>query len=107
MIRREVPCAPGVYGMVDRQGELIYVGQSKSLRNRLVSYFAGSAPCKAQRIIAHAQRLLWETAPDEFAALLRELELIRRRRPQFNVRGQPNRRRPPYLILGRGSTAPL
>jgi excinuclease ABC subunit C len=88
--------------MVDRQGELIYVGQSKSLRNRLVSYFAGSAPSKAQRIIAHTHRLLWEAAPDEFAALLRELELIRRWRPQFNIRGQPNRRRPSYLILGRG-----
>jgi excinuclease ABC subunit C len=88
--------------MVDRDGELIYVGQSKSLRNRLVSYFAGSAPSKAQRIIAHTHRLVWETAPDELATLLRELELIRRWRPRFNVRGQPNRRRPAYLVLGRG-----
>ena len=71
------PHAPGVYGMVDRDGELIYVGQSKSLRNRLVSYFAGSAPSKARRIIAHTHRLVWETAPDELAALLRQLELIR------------------------------
>jgi len=88
--------------MVDGEGELIYVGQSKSLLNRLVSYFAGSAPSKARRIITNTHRLLWETAPDELAALLRELELIRRWRPRFNVRGQPNRRRPAYLILGRG-----
>jgi excinuclease ABC subunit C len=101
-IRREAPHAPGVYGMVNGEGELIYVGQSKSLRNRLVSYFTGSAQSKAQRIIAHTQRLLWETAPDELAALLRELALIRRWRPRFNVRGQPNRRRPVYLVLGRG-----
>ena len=102
VIRREAPCAPGVYGMVDRDGTLIYVGQSKSLRDRLVSYFAGSAPRKARRIISHTHRLLWVTAPDEFAALLRKLELIRRWRPRFNVRGQPNRRRPAYLILGQG-----
>ncbi len=95
LIRQDATCAPGVYGMVDREGELIYVGQSKSLRNRLVSYFAGSAPSKAQRIIAHTHRLVWETAPDELAALLRELELIRRWRPRFNVRGQPNRVVPP------------
>ena len=81
---------------------MIYVGQSKSLQNRLVSYFAGSAPSKAQRIIAHAYRLIWETAPNELAGLLRELELIRLWRPRFNVRGQPNRRRPAYLVLGRG-----
>ena len=102
LIRQAAPHVPGVYGMVDREGELIYVGQSKSLRNRLVSYFAGSAPSKAQRIIAHTHRLIWETAPDELAALLRELELIRLWRPRFNVRGQPNRRRPAYLVLGRG-----
>lgn len=99
---REAPSAPGVYGMVDSEGELIYIGQSKSLRNRLVSYFVGSAPRKPRRIIAHTRQLLWETAPDQFAALLREMELIRRWRPRFNVRGQPNRRHPAYLVLGRG-----
>jgi excinuclease ABC subunit C len=99
---REAPQAPGVYGMVDSEGELIYTGESKSLRNRLVSYFAGSAPRKARRIIAHTRRLFWESAPDQFAALLRELELIRRWRPRFNVRGQPNRHCPAYLVLGRG-----
>jgi excinuclease ABC subunit C len=88
--------------MVDFAGELIYIGKSKSLRNRLASYFAESAPGKAQSIIALTQRVLWETAPDEFAALLRELELIRRWRPRFNVRGQPNRRRPAYMVLGHG-----
>jgi excinuclease ABC subunit C len=99
---REAPPAPGVYGMVDSEGQLIYIGQSKSLRNRLVSYFAGSTPRKAQRIAAHTRRILWETAPDQFAALLRELDLIRRWRPRFNVRGQPKGRRPAYVVLGRG-----
>jgi len=99
---RDAPPVPGVYGMVDSEGELIYIGQSKSLRSRLVSYFAGSAPRKAQRIIGHTRRLLWETAPDQFAALLRELDLIRRWRPRFNVRGQPKGRRPAYLVLDRG-----
>ncbi len=102
LVRCEVPRAPGVYGMLDTDGELIYIGQSKSLRNRLLSYFTGSPPEKAQRIIAHSRRLVWETAPDEFAALLRELELIRRWRPRFNVRGQPGRRRPVYLVVSRG-----
>lgn len=104
-IRRTAPRAPGVYGMVDDDGNLIYVGKSKSLGNRLLSYFTGAVPNKAQRIIAHTRRLLWEAGPDEFAALLRELELIRRWRPHFNVQGQPHRRRPAYLIVGRGPAA--
>ena len=36
------PRVPGVYGMLDRKGSLIYVGKSKSLRSRLLSYFATS-----------------------------------------------------------------
>ena len=39
--------------------------------------------------------------PDEFGALLRELELIRRWRPRFNVMGQPQRRRLAYVCVGR------
>ena len=34
-VRRYVPRVPGVYGMLDALGRLIYVGKSKSLRNRL------------------------------------------------------------------------
>ncbi len=102
LVRHAAPLAPGVYGMIDVEGELLYIGQSRSLRNRLLSYFATSPPGKAGRIAGCTQRLVWETAPDEFAALLRELELIRRWRPRFNVRGQPGRRRPAYLVVSRG-----
>jgi excinuclease ABC subunit C len=45
--------------------------------------------------------IVWEYTPSEFAALLRELELIRRWRPRFNVQGQPHRRRRTYVCLGR------
>jgi excinuclease ABC subunit C len=45
--------------------------------------------------------MVWEQAPDEFAALHRELELIRRWRPRLNVQGQPNGRRFTFVCLGR------
>jgi excinuclease ABC subunit C len=106
LIRQRVAPAPGVYGMISAEGELIYVGKSRRLRDRLVSYFSGgSPPSKAQRIIRHTQRLVFEKAPGELAALLRELELIRRWRPRYNVRGQPRRMRKAYLCLGRGPAA--
>lgn len=96
------PPVPGVYGMFDRTGELIYVGKSGSLRNRLLSYFGQSAAGeKAGRIIENARAIQWETQPSDFAAQLRELELIRRFIPRFNVQGVPQRQRPVYLCLGR------
>ncbi|TWU03356.1 GIY-YIG nuclease family protein [Neorhodopirellula pilleata] len=96
------PPVPGVYGMFDRTGELIYVGKSRSLRHRLMSYFSDSSQReKAGRIIEHTRAIQWETQPSDFAAQLRELDLIRRWTPRFNVQGVPQRQRPVYLCLGR------
>jgi excinuclease ABC subunit C len=103
VIRQRVTAAPGVYGMVNAEGELIYVGKSKRLRDRLLTYFSSNAaPSKARRIIRQTKRVLWERAPTELAALVRELELIRRFEPRYNVQGQPGRLRPAYIALGRG-----
>src|SRR5579884_3985864 len=101
-VRAECPRLPGVYGMVDAAGELAYVGKAKDLRARLLSYFRpNSRDPKAGRIIEAARLIAWETAHGEFAALLRELELIRRWQPRFNVQGQPRRYRRCYVCVGR------
>lgn len=96
------PRVPGVYGMLDRTGHLIYVGKSKSLRSRLMSYFSSANEDeKAGRIIENTRAIQWETQPSEFAALLREQQLIRKFTPRWNVQGVPKRQRPVYLCLGR------
>lgn len=101
-VREGAPRAPGIYGMLDRRGQLIYVGKAKLLRARLLSYFrANSRDPKAGRIIERTDGIVWETAPDEFGALIRELELIRRFRPLYNVQGQPGRQRYVYVCVGR------
>lgn len=103
LIRSEAPASPGVYGMIDADGQLIYVGKSKRLISRLMSYFpARSSGEKSERIGRRAVRLVWETAAHELLALLRELELIRRFSPRFNVEGRPERQRPAYIYLTPG-----
>jgi excinuclease ABC subunit C len=101
-VRHSCPRRPGIYGMVDPAGELVYVGKAKCLRSRLLSYFRrNSRDPKAGRILESARLIAWEYAPSEFAALLRELELIRRWQPRFNVHGQPTRKRRTYVCIGR------
>ena len=105
-LRVHCPHRPGVYGMISPDGELLYVGKAKSLRNRLLSYFlAGAEAQKAGRIVDAAATLVWERTSNEFAALMRELELIRRFRPRYNVAGQPGRLRRGYLCVGRSPAA--
>jgi excinuclease ABC subunit C len=68
----------------------------------LLSYFrTRSRDPKAGRILQRTAALVWECWPSEFAALHRELELIRRWRPRFNVHGQLPAGRRTYLCLGR------
>ena len=102
-VAAEAPRSPGIYAMLGGKRQVIYVGKAKNLRARLLSYFREkSRDPKAGRILDRTAVLVWEEAADEFAALLRELELIRRFRPRYNVLGQPGRRAYVYLCLGRG-----
>jgi excinuclease ABC subunit C len=100
-VKKHGPKLPGVYGMIDDRDRLIYVGKAKNLRSRLLSYFReNSRDPKAGKIISRTKRLVWEQSGDEFAALLRELELIQRIRPKYNVLGVPGFQRHHYVCLG-------
>lgn len=102
-LKKHCPQRPGIYAMLDGQGEIVYIGKAKKLRTRLLNYFRKSCneKYKARRLLRRTQAIVWEYAPNEFAALLRELELIQRFRPRFNVMGQPFLRRRAYVCIGR------
>ena len=77
---------PGIYRMLSSGGEVLYVGKSKRVRSRLLSYFRCAYPeDKGARILRSAEKIEWEYTPSEFAALLQELRLIKRFRPRYNV----------------------
>src|SRR5690606_33296197 len=76
---------PGVYRMLGPSGEVLYVGKSVRVRTRLLSYFRAERGEKAAEIMAHAHAVAWDYTPSEFAAVLRELEQIKRWRPVYNV----------------------
>ncbi len=76
---------PGTYRFLGGEGEVLYVGKSKQLRTRLLSYFRAEWPHdKGARILWRAARIEWEYQPSEFGALIRELRLIKQLRPRYN-----------------------
>ena len=85
-VRTRAQNRPAVYRMIAADGEVVYVGKSKQLRSRLLSYFRGSFPeDKGARILRDSHSIEWEYVPSEFAALLAELRAIKRYRPRRNV----------------------
>jgi excinuclease ABC subunit C len=99
---------PGVYRMLAADGEVLYVGKSKSVRTRLLSYFRCAYPEeKGARIIREAAHLEWEYAPSEFAALLLELRQIKRWRPRFNVQMKRDAHHWAFIKIARGAAPKL
>jgi excinuclease ABC subunit C len=105
-VKADAQDRPGVYRMHARSGEVVYVGKSKRLRTRLLSYFRGSYPeDKGARIIREAVHIDWDYTPSEFAALLLEMRQIKRLRPRLNVAMKRDDRHFAFIKISRG-TAP-
>ncbi len=107
-VRKHIPVCAGVYGWLNPDNTLIYVGKSKSLRQRLLTYFATeTSDPKMSKIRRHSKTLVWEPISHELLALIREAELIDRWRPPYNVEGKPERRQPGFICVSHGSAPSL
>jgi len=84
-VRATAKDRPGVYRWLSPEGEVVYVGKSKKLRTRLLSYFRCGSEEKGSRIVREATTIEWDYTASEFGALLEELRLIKRYRPRLNV----------------------
>jgi len=94
----QIPDAPGVYLMVGRDGEILYIGKAISLRNRVRSYFQDGA-VHHPRTVAMVEKVCdvkTIVVTNEVEALILEANLIKRHQPPFNVRLRDDKRYP-YL----------
>ena len=85
--RQNFPSRPGVYLMKDAEGEVIYVGKAKSLRDRLASYY--NQPLgytrKMDGLLQSVQHIETRVLGSELEALLVESRLIKELQPRYNV----------------------
>ncbi|WP_417671954.1 excinuclease ABC subunit UvrC [Roseibium sp.] len=98
---KRLPMGPGVYRMLDENGEVLYVGKARSLKKRVTSY------TRLQGQSNRIMRMIMSTAAMEFVvtdtepeALLLEANLIKRLRPRFNVLLRDDKSFPYILITG-------
>ena len=77
---------PGVYRMIGANGEVLYVGKARNLKNRLTTYFVGKAQsAKTMAMVSQIENVEVTVTSSETEALLLEYNLIKRHRPRFNV----------------------
>ncbi|GED22023.1 excinuclease ABC subunit UvrC [Halomonas halmophila] len=77
--------SPGVYRMLDEQGETLYVGKARRLKARLASYFRGALNTKTQALVARIADIQVTVTNSETEALLLEQTLIKDKRPPYNI----------------------
>jgi len=77
---------PGIYKMLDAQGQIIYIGKAKNLKNRVSSYFRSNAASpKQQAMVAKIAAIEVTVTHTEGEALLLESQLIKRHKPRYNI----------------------
>ncbi|MCL2609992.1 MAG: excinuclease ABC subunit UvrC [Treponema sp.] len=82
---RDAPRLPGVYLWKDGEGQIIYVGKAKALRDRLGSYFSGAKDLKTATLVRHARSIETIIVASEYEALLLENTLIKQHSPRYNI----------------------
>ena len=83
----ELPLLPGVYLMMDKTGQVIYVGKAIKLKNRVSQYFQDTASHndKTRRMVSQVDRFDTIIVRTEFEALILENSLIKRHMPRYNI----------------------
>lgn len=77
---------PGIYRMLGKEGELLYVGKAKNLKNRVSSYFVKTIEHpKTQALVARIYHIETLVVRSETEALLLEQNLIKLHRPPYNI----------------------
>ncbi len=81
-----MPASPGVYRMLDRKGDALYVGKARSLRKRVTAYTQPARlPERLRRMVNDTDSMEIVTTHTEAEALLLEANLIKRLKPRFNI----------------------
>ena len=82
-----LPFEPGVYIMKNRDGQVIYVGKAKALKNRVSQYFQSDSrhSPKTIRMVSN----IWDfdiiVTETEFEALVLENQMIKKYQPKYNI----------------------
>ena len=82
-----LPLLPGVYIMKNADGEIIYIGKAKALKNRVSQYFGSQNrhPVKVRKMVENVDRFDYIVTGSEFEALVLECSLIKQHSPKYNI----------------------
>lgn len=98
-ILKVLPTKPGVYQYFDQEGQIIYVGKAKSLKNRVSSYFVKNHDSsKTTALVRKIADIKYIVVESEMDALLLEISLIKKHKPRYNIMWKDDKSYPSIVI---------
>ena len=83
---KNITTKPGIYKMLNKSADIIYIGKAKNLKNRITSYFRNKNHTnRIKRMVSQIDRIETTITPSEEDALLLENIQIKKHRPRFNI----------------------
>ncbi len=82
-IIQSLPSTTGVYYIHNAEGDIIYIGKSKNIKQRINQHFVGNAP-KSKKIQLEVEAVTYEDTGSELLALLKESAEIKYHKPKYN-----------------------
>ena len=77
---------PGIYQMFDAEGQILYVGKAKNLKNRVTSYFRKTGlTAKTMALVKRIDKIDVTVTETETEALILEHNLIKQYHPPYNI----------------------
>jgi excinuclease ABC subunit C len=84
---QHIPPKPGVYLFKDKEGDILYIGKAKNLKNRVSSYFHQSSSLTPHKLlmVERIKKIEFIITSSETEALLLESNLIKKNQPSYNI----------------------
>ena len=107
----KLPETPGVYIMKGKKGKILYIGKAVNLKRRVSSYFQKAHNARLEKLVNEIKKIDVEQTDSALEALILESALIKKHRPEYNIREKDDKsflyveitREPfPRILLVRG-----
>ena len=83
---KDLPASSGVYIMLSKEGQILYIGKAKVLKNRVRQYFQNSVKTiKVMKLVEKIDDFRYIMTNNEIEALVLENNLIKKHKPPYNI----------------------
>lgn len=83
---KKFPDSPGVYFMIGKNRNVLYIGKASSLRRRVLSYFQRPQEDRIEKMLSQVEKIQTQKTDSVIEALILENNLIKKYKPKYNIK---------------------